>query len=266
MIRNRQTTLTRRTAWTFLTLGLLALLLIFAAAPASGASFSSTPGSLHTEAQGANRPGNDDFANAWRIKKWTGHIQSHNYDATTEPGELPHSKWLPETNHSVWYYWTAPWNGIVELRNADEDSWSSMAAIYTGEDLEELWPVSDDYYEVRWRAVKGTKYWIAIDSFDDDTGYFSWRMLRELNFVDFSEAPGYYTKSRRAKFVFKGDEGATFECRLDRQWVWRKCGRRKVYRRLKPGNHVLRVRQRYGTSVQPGWAASRYYWLIRKRR
>jgi hypothetical protein len=56
------------------------------------------------------------------------------------------------------------------------------------------------------------------------------------------KGPKKKTAKRTAKFKFSSNEvGSTFECKVDKR-KWRECTSPKIYRRLKRGRHVFRVR------------------------
>ena len=49
---------------------------------------------------------------------------------------------------------------------------------------------------------------------------------------------------RKATFRFaSGEQGSTFQCKLDRK-RFKRCASPKTYKRLKPGKHVFRVKAR----------------------
>jgi len=90
------------------------------------------PGPIALQMTWANPPPNDDFASAQVMsgEAWT--ATGTNADATREPGE-------PDTGSaSVWWSWTAPTNGNVELRYSGSLSNYIGLTVYTGDALAEL--------------------------------------------------------------------------------------------------------------------------------
>ena len=216
-------------------------------------------------------PGNDDFANAARIAKWSGRINGTNVGATNEPHESGHgSPNRARAANSVWYRWTAPWNGNVTLVDKSGDSWPEVT-VYTGGSLGSLRKVvSSDWLmdELTWSPRQGETYWIAVDSDSwlGEPGSFSFALRRNMEDLRIVSGPRHVTRSRVAKFRLKGDPGASFQCRLDGQFRWRSCSARATFRRLAPGERNLKVRQKYGTSVSDPIFNQEYWWLILKGR
>lgn len=93
--------------------------------------------------------------------------------ATKEPGEPNHAKDIGGA--SVWWTWTAPASGVVNITTADSD-FDTLLAVYTGSSLTSLVPVAsnDDEdatqitSEVSFFAQAGTTYVIAIDGLFDE--------------------------------------------------------------------------------------------------
>jgi glucose/arabinose dehydrogenase len=72
-------------------------------------------------------------------------------------------------------------------------------------------------------------------------------------------SPPKQTRSTTAKFIFGGPAGTTFHCKLDRgKFV--ACRSPRIYRRLKPGRHTVRV---YATNAAGGRGATTVFsWKI----
>jgi hypothetical protein len=72
-------------------------------------------------------------------------------------------------------------------------------------------------------------------------------------------SPPKQTRSTTAKFVFGGPAGVSFHCKLDRgKFV--ACRSPRIYRRLKPGRHTLRV---YATNAAGARGATTVFsWKI----
>jgi len=96
-----------------------------------------------------------------------------NVGATPESGE-PNQSASGELN-SVWWRWTAPTDGAVEI-NTVGSTLDTILAVYTGSAVDSLALVgfNDDFYDmqsrVAFQAVAGTTYQIQVDGFADDVG------------------------------------------------------------------------------------------------
>ena len=123
------------------------------------------------------RPANDDFAARTKIIGTNVTERVSNALATAEPGEPDHAG-VP-ANHSLWWTWTAPSNGIAWVEIGGK--WGTTLAIYTGSVVSELSPVASNIgYEsnlVEFRVVSGTTYQIALDSLYGDTGDISFGLF-----------------------------------------------------------------------------------------
>jgi hypothetical protein len=131
------------------------------------------------------RPPNDDFADAEVIPSSTspGPVAGTSYGATWEVGEPDLFFDLP-AEASVWYRWTAPATGTVEIDNCSPSGDPVMAA-YEGDQLEELdqldanddgcdygSTINDIYVGsiLVFDVVKGHQYRIAVDNlWENDT-------------------------------------------------------------------------------------------------
>ncbi len=118
-------------------------------------------------------PSNDNFANATILTGMSSGICGANaliqifgvpnWQATAEPGEPDHGG-IPAAN-SVWYRWTAPATGMVQITT------SPLIAIYTGATLSTLVPVTNNASElfafgsgdIRFPVTAGETYQIAVD-------------------------------------------------------------------------------------------------------
>ena len=124
----------------------------------------------------ATAPANDNFANALVLPgASTTRLGDTNVDATLELDEPDTVADGPAAN-SVWYFWTAPANGmvVIDLKTSDYDT---LLAAYTGNAVNALTEVAsnDDFGEgnqsrVRFPAASGTVYRIRVDGYDGDTG------------------------------------------------------------------------------------------------
>lgn len=92
------------------------------------------------------QPANDNFANAISLGSSTwGSVSNDNTGATAEPNEPPHSGFT--ATNSIWYTWTAPQSGDVEMDTIGS-SVDTVLAVYTGANLANLNQVAanDDMY------------------------------------------------------------------------------------------------------------------------
>ena len=122
-------------------------------------------------------PVNDDLANATRIESWDGPIRGTNLGATVESGEPSHDSSSQDGPFaSVWYQWTAPGNGHLNL-DASESSFDHPAvSVYTGDTMRNLERLAGETGEVSFAVRKGVNYKIAIDTWwPDEVGATSLR-------------------------------------------------------------------------------------------
>ncbi len=163
----------------------------------SQVSFDATAGTTYhlrvrgfAEAQGdialnwGLRAPQDAFADAADLAGTSGAITASTLDLSSEAGEPSHPN---GTGRSLWYDWTAPSNGILELdattpppapANAPGVGQPNSAiAVYTGATVATLSPtanglgVGTDALDVR--VTSGTTYRIALDQTDDTIGFAS---------------------------------------------------------------------------------------------
>jgi hypothetical protein len=129
------------------------------------------------------RLGNDDFADAARLgsSEPTASFGSTGL-ATKEPGEPDHAG--DPGGHSVWFSWTAPVNGPVDVSVCPErPTFEPLLAAYTGQAVGALTPVGSPAAlagsrcslggrEVSFDAVAGTTYKFAVDGKGGTSGGF----------------------------------------------------------------------------------------------
>ena len=122
---------------------------------------------------------NDAFADRFPIVGASNNLVAQNYNATREAGEPVHT--AKDTGASLWWTWVAPRNGLVQVdtmgsTNAAGDVLNTVLAVYTGNTLNTLTPVSanDDEIpsqlsssKVFFRAAAGVSYQIAVAGFRD---------------------------------------------------------------------------------------------------
>jgi len=112
---------------------------------------------------------NDHFTNRILLTGTSETVRGSILAATKEPGEPSHGG--NDAGRSVWWKWTAPANGLVEIDTVGS-SFDTTVAIYTGNDLTTLSLVAenDDLLagqvgtsRVFFTATVGTEYQIAVD-------------------------------------------------------------------------------------------------------
>jgi hypothetical protein len=111
----------------------------------------------------------DDFSKAEVTRAETGSLLGLNLLATLEPGEPRHAN--KPGGHSLWMTWQAPASGVATFTTL-ESLFDTVLAVYKGNELTALTPVAandDDggllTSRVRFNAVAGEKYHIAVDGF-----------------------------------------------------------------------------------------------------
>jgi len=128
----------------------------------------------------ASPPANDNFAEAQPLMGVSGVVEATNLEATKEPGEPAHAG--DPGGASIWFRWTAPWRGDVGIQVFSPDRFT-LLAVYTGASVEALSAVASDVDGyLRFRAVKGTTYMIAIDRAESTSYYYDfldWRLLND---------------------------------------------------------------------------------------
>ena len=126
-------------------------------------------------------PQNDNFANARALSGNSATANGTTLAATRETGEPDHYVTNPPDSdlwvgdHSVWYSWTAPFKGKVEVNTCTANI-DSLLAVYTGSSLGTLGRVADNNNacpnnpdgttnwgsKITFNATKGTTYRIAV--------------------------------------------------------------------------------------------------------
>jgi subtilisin family serine protease len=140
-------------------------------------------------------PPNDDFAN--RIAIPPGNclvtVTGSNINASKEAGEPIHAG-RPD-GRSVWWSWTAPFTGPVKISTVGS-GFDTLLSVYTGSAVNNLTVVAEDddasYYDlysaVKFSAVAGTQYQIAVDGFAADQGQIVLGVLPMTSSVTLGEA------------------------------------------------------------------------------
>ena len=140
--------------------------------------------SLSGALDAVGRPVNDDISQASPIfsTRRKAINTANTLAATKEAGEPDHAG--NGGGRSVWWTWTAP-NSKTHLLSTAGSSFDTVLALYTSFDGQTLSPVAsnDDAgrsptSRVKFRAVRGRTYWIAVDGFDGASGNVILRLYR----------------------------------------------------------------------------------------
>lgn len=236
-----------------------------------------TEGSFDLHLEATPVPANDDFGDAAALvthfeEEWDGEAFyrgstfGYNWAATEEAGEPDH----PGGSHgaSVWYSWTAPVSG--EARIGFCCSPGLRLSVYTGTELGTLQLLVGGFNHLSGLAViAGETYQIAVygaigESVAEPATEGFQLMASVSAPVDAaggapppaaSAAPSRDTtppdtwvakrvmKRKPPIWVFSfgaSEPGSSFRCKLDRH-RFAACASHKLYKRLAPGRHVLRV-------------------------
>jgi thiol-disulfide isomerase/thioredoxin len=122
----------------------------------------------------AAAPSNDSFSSPRVIASAPASITTATGGATAQPGEPFHDGYPPRA--SVWFRWTAPSAGIVDISTLGS-GFDTILAVYTGTSLSSLVRVAsnDDANgstsRVGFFAFANTIYYIAVDGYEGDVGY-----------------------------------------------------------------------------------------------
>ena len=122
----------------------------------------------------ASAPANDDFDKAVALEGATGRVEGTTLGATSEQGEPTYDYGYRRA--SVWYSWTAPETGLAIMRVSTSQGADTVSA-FTGDVLGTLDRLGSNRYAVRFRAVAGRTYRIAVageDSTDRGAFALSW--------------------------------------------------------------------------------------------
>ena len=130
---------------------------------------------------------NDAFADAQPLEaELPSFASGSNVGATKEPEEVDHAG--DPGGASVWFTWTATESGPVTLATCASEGLDPALALYTGGSLPSLVPVaaakggaprpcSEGDSGVRFDAVAGTTYRIAVDGEDESEGSFGLKLI-----------------------------------------------------------------------------------------
>ena len=165
---------------------------------------------------GYRKPSNDAFASAIALSGYSGAVEWGNLGATAQSGEPLHAD--AANADSVWWSWTAPAKGTVEISTAGS-AVDTVLGVYTGTAVGSLSKVAsnDDHggsstsRVVFDTAAAGTVYRIAVAGYDGASGALalSWRFeaLNAATFTDMSLNPA----TGVAHVSFKARKGMSYK-------------------------------------------------------
>jgi hypothetical protein len=233
----------------------------------------------------AYTPGNDDFEEAAElINPFTGEPYTEvtiggpsTIGATKQPGEPDHAG--NPGGHSVWFEWTAPETGSVQM-SACQNSFPTLLAVYEGSELSHLTPVASGTDapnsgcadmgglsgEVALNIHEGVTYDIAVDGADGAWGRFNFALeasderlkpprnppAKSPSVAPTAPKPAAHPRTkiagrkvdraaRSVTFKLGADvPGSTYRCKLDRR-AYEHCGPKITYRHLAFGHHTFRA-------------------------
>lgn len=184
-------------------------------------------------------PANDNFANAQALISLDGRAAT-TVGATRETDEPSHVDSRFGSSASIWYLWTAPEDGSLDLKTQGS-SYDTLLALYEGDALASLTmkAANDDVIGGVWSRVRldvtaGTTYKIAVDGYGGRSGStvisgaFTARRPTPPPIAEpvapdttITESPGTSTTNTRPTFSFiSSAEGSDFECQMEgRDWV-----------------------------------------------
>jgi titin len=162
-------------------------------------------------------PSNDNFANAVVL---TGASASRSGDtnagATLEPGEAGTVAGAP-AGASVWYSWTAPIDGEVEIETTTSN-FDTLLGVYTGNAVNALTEVvsNDDFVHpptsrVRFHGTSGTVYRIRVDGYSAATGSINLQLHQAAPPPNDNFANAFVLSTQDASAVGDTSAGATLE-------------------------------------------------------
>jgi hypothetical protein len=145
-------------------------------------------------------PANDDFSAAETLESSLPDFASGTLKmASKQAGEPEHAD--DPGGHSVWYSWTPDSSGPVGISTCESsfNGLDTLLAVYTGSSVNNLTPVasnddgpssncSNADSEVRFSAVAGTTYRIAVDGAGESVGGFQLRLFGQPTNDNFANA------------------------------------------------------------------------------
>ena len=152
-------------------------------------------------------PANDHFANAEVLDTSTNWIERSNIGATAEQGELL-TTWVGG-GKSVWWRYDAPRDGYLEVstvgsRTTSYEELDTVLGVFVGMTLSDLvwFTYNDDDDDlgalgsvVNFPVQKGKRYYIAVDSYDDEAGVQEGEIMLNYTLSDPFKAPNWILPS-----------------------------------------------------------------------
>jgi hypothetical protein len=133
-------------------------------------------------------PANDNIASA--APATLGIFPAENDTATNENGELSHAGFGGTANHSVWFKYTATFDGFVQLDTAGSTQADTIAAVYLGSTYGKQTLVArndtsgaSQQAKLTFRVATGTTYYIALDN-RGDGGLFKVELTPTIRFAN----------------------------------------------------------------------------------
>ena len=137
----------------------------------------SLSGSGGTGGTGSTRPANDLFSRPLNLGSVTQRtIRGSNVNATRENNEPAHAGRVG--GRSVWFAWTAPYTGYVQLSTAGSNFQPTIAAYY-GPNVSALRVYGSGIGNARFYAVRGYTYRIALDGVNGASGTYQLNLLQD---------------------------------------------------------------------------------------
>ncbi len=128
---------------------------------------------------GGTRPSNDNFASAYNLGSTTTRtVRGSSFNATREYGEPYHAG--QSGGRSVWFRWTAPYTGYVQLSSGGSN-FPTLLAAYYGSSLPALRVYGSGRSNARFYAVQGYTYRIALDGFNGASGNYVLSLTQDSN-------------------------------------------------------------------------------------
>lgn len=129
-------------------------------------------------------PTNDNFANRVVLSGEAALVNGSTVGATREPGEPVAANGYGA--HTVWYAWTAPKSGYVDLQINSDTVGGQKASVYTNAPLNELAPVGYNPC-CAFFALQGETFYFMVSPRLNDTGLF--RLVLSMNGRSVIEGP-----------------------------------------------------------------------------
>ena len=110
-------------------------------------------------------PANDGFSNRMILTGTNLIVTGSNVGTSQESGEPNPTG--DAAGQSVWWSWTAPANGILQI-DATTSSFWPLIEIFTGNNLSSLNAITNNGGSIAFQVTAGTTYQIALDGYQDD--------------------------------------------------------------------------------------------------